>query len=269
MSAALRQTAEAWLAAGEATCIVEIIEARGSTPRERGTRMLVSAARTAGTIGGGHLEWLATQHAREHLAAGALPATESLALGPSLGQCCGGAVRLSYTALSAESLTHWPVPAPRPRVQMHGAGHVGQAIARILATLDVDLRWVEERDDFIVDTPWPPHWQLATSDDAVGEVHAAAPGTHYLVLTHNHDLDFRITQAILERGDAASVGLIGSHTKSASFRSRLARRGVAEDRIASLRCPMGLPVIADKRPEAIAVAVCAELLAFWSRPPAA
>src|SRR5438552_1955542 len=134
-----RVLAQRWHDDGRAAVVVEVSETQGSAPRERGTRMLVGVDEAHGTIGGGHLELKAVQAAREMLRTRELaPRSEHYALGPSLGQCCGGAVDLRYERLDAASLQRWPLAPPLFRLQLYGAGHVGRAIARLLATLDVE-----------------------------------------------------------------------------------------------------------------------------------
>jgi xanthine dehydrogenase accessory factor len=148
---------------------------------------------------------------------------------------------------------------------MHGAGHVGHAIATLLATLDVRVDWIDERDDAFaptttLGTPWPDTVRRAVVDGAEGEVAAALPGTFFLVLTHDHALDLRIVEAALRREDAGFVGLIGSKSKRERFRHRLADRGLDDARLARLHCPVGLAGIVGKQPEVIALAVVAQLL---------
>ncbi len=252
----LLQVGERWLAAGRAATVVEVVSHRGSVPRETGTRMLVAADAVTGTIGGGHLEWQAIAHAR----AGRRE-DWAVALGPSLGQCCGGALTLRFTPLTAEVLAAWPRPAPRFVLQLHGAGHVGQAIVHVLAGIPCRVTWVDGRD-----AAFPPglptHVEARSTDSPDAEVEAAEPGTLFLVLTHSHDLDLRITEAILRRGDFGFLGLIGSATKRARFLHRFEARGIAPERLARLTCPIGLPGMAGKEPAVIAVAVVAQLLAL-------
>ena len=144
--ATLRDIAAAWLAQEQSAILVEVRAARGSAPREAGTRMLVSAADFAGTVGGGHLEWQAIATARSMLEHAELaPSSQHYPLGPALGQCCGGAVTLGYSRLDASALNAWPDPQPRFELQLYGAGHVGRAIVRALAALHVRVDWIDEK----------------------------------------------------------------------------------------------------------------------------
>lgn len=261
----LRDTAQAWLDHGRAAVLVQVSDAKGSVPRETGTRMLVAGDDVAGTIGGGHLEWQAIARAREMLAADrAPPQSVHYALGPSLGQCCGGAVTLSFERLHAEHLAAWPREAPRFHLQLYGAGHVGRAIARLLATLPVQVDWIDEREDAfppaLTDDAWPRHIRRVAVDAVEAEVRHAPAGAFYLVLTHQHELDLRITEAILRRNDFAFFGLIGSRTKKQRFMHRLEERGVPQAAIERMVCPIGVPGIVGKEPEVIAVSVVAQLL---------
>ena len=252
-----RETAARWLADGRPAVVVAVAEARGSVPREAGTRMLVSEGAAVGTIGGGHLELKAINRAREMLRTGE-PGhhTEHFALGPALGQCCGGAVTLGYAPLDAAALAAWPTGAPLFHLQLFGAGHVGRAVATLLATLDCRVDWFDERDDAFAATtglgsPWPPHIRQVSIDGIDAEVRHAPPGAHYLVLTHDHELDLRITEAVLRRGDFAYLGLIGSKTKRERFVRRLEQRGIAPEVIARITCPIGDERIAGKEPAVI------------------
>jgi len=257
----LRQEAEGLLVAGVPAMDVQVLSHRGSVPRETDTHMLVTRDAVFGTIGGGHLELKAIALARERLAAGAHePHDRHYALGPSLGQCCGGALTLRTRRLDAASLAHWAEAAPRFFLQLYGAGHVGRAIVALLAGIPCRVAWIDERECEFPGTPLPPHIERLCVEPVEAEVAQAPPRAHYLVLTHSHDLDLRITEAILRRGDFAFLGLIGSRTKRQRFVHRFAERGVPAEQVARMTCPIGIPGIAGKEPEVIAVAVVAQLL---------
>ncbi len=263
----LRDTAACWLAEGTPAILVEVSEALGSAPREAGTRMLVSAAQCAGTIGGGHLELKAIERARCMLAArDAAPQSAHYPLGPALGQCCGGAVTLAFRTLDTKAVAAWPSAAPRFELQLYGAGHVGRAIVTALAPLNVKVDWIDDREDeFPPDAHLPSHTRKIASDAPEAEVRDAARGAFYLVLTHRHDLDLRIATAILKRGDFGFFGLIGSKTKRARFVHRFETMGLAQDTITRMHCPIGVPGLSGKEPEVIAASVVAQLLQASSR----
>lgn len=261
----LLRAAEDFIACGEPAILVEVTEARGSAPRAPGTRMLVSGQQIVGTIGGGHLEWKAIDNAQGMLCR-STPEPQSVhyPLGPALGQCCGGAVTLGFSILDSALLAQWPRPAPRFHLQLYGAGHVGRAIARLLATIDCEVDWIDEREDEFPDSiggsGWPTHIRKIAVDAVEAEVACAPTGGFYLVLTHQHDLDLRICEAILARGDFAYLGLIGSKTKRQRFFHRFEQRGVTRETIDRITCPIGVAGIEGKEPEVIAVAVAAQLL---------
>lgn len=227
---------------------VRITRVRGSTPREEGAEMIVAADAVTGTIGGGQLEYLAIDRARQMLARGEDSAVMDVPLGPEIGQCCGGRVELTLDRKPAS-----PAP-PRPSVLIFGAGHVGRALARAMLPLPVSVRLIDQRPA-----------ELALAPDGLGEltplpeaeVRRAPPGSGFVILTHDHALDFLIAAEALARGDAAYVGMIGSATKRASF-SRFARAQGLDP--APLTCPIGGRV-RDKRPEVIAAFTAAEIMA--------
>jgi len=261
-----RLAAMHWLEQRVPAVVVEIVDARGSAPRGAGTRMLVSAVQAIGTIGGGHLEFKALATARAMLAArGAAPRRERYPLGPALGQCCGGVVELEFAPLDDGAIARWPRSLPLMHLQMHGAGHVGHAIATLLTTLDACVDWIDERDDVFpptstLGTPWPDCVRRRIAPGAEGEVAEAPAGAFFLVLTHDHALDLRIVEAALRRDDAGFVGVIGSKSKRERFRHRLAQRGMSDGRVDRMHCPVGLPGLTGKQPEVIALAVVAQLV---------
>ena len=259
-----RNTAAHWLTSGAHAMLIEVIEARGSVPREAGTRMLVSADEVVGTIGGGHLEWQAIARARERLAANDItPLDWPVALGPSLGQCCGGALTLRLSPLTEATIAAWPAPRQLFRLHLFGAGHVGRALVQVLAGVPCEIVWVDERESEFPTSPSPDQVQRVCVEPVEAEVANGRPGDFYLVLTHSHALDLAITEAILKRGDFGWFGLIGSATKRARFEHRLRDRGIAEEVLSRMVCPIGLPGIEGKQPGVIAVSVAAQLLRIY------
>ena len=245
---------------------VVVAAIRGSAPREAGACMLVSARDTLGTIGGGRLEWRAIEAARELLAdvAGPNGRIDNFILGPDLGQCCGGVVQISLERFTRgdRPLLEEAARSTQPtttRLWLYGAGHVGQALVRVLADLPFQVTLIDERAELLPEDV-PANVRTWHAARPVESLHSASPGLRYLVMTHDHALDYALCKAILDRNDFAWLGLIGSKSKGARFRSRLAREGVPAERIARLTCPIGVDGVDSKWPAAIAVAVAAQLL---------
>jgi xanthine dehydrogenase accessory protein XdhC len=144
-------------------------------------------------------------------------------------------------------------------VVLFGAGHVGHALADLLGQLPCVVQWVDERDELFPDET-PANVQVEATDTPAALVDRAPPGAYFIVMTHNHALDFELTERILRRRDFAWFGLIGSMTKRVKFERRLLARGMEPQRLAQMVCPIGVPGIVDKAPASIAVAVAAQLL---------
>lgn len=252
-----------------AVALIEVSEAKGSTPREQGAWMLVSPDASFGTIGGGQLEFIAIGQARQMLAAGAPHAGEAgidldIPLGPQIGQCCGGRVGLSISLLGEagkQALLHrvQSETAAQPHVLLFGGGHVGHALAAALALLPLQVRVIETRADALQGMPEGVTTLLTPVPEEA--VRAAPPGAAVLVLTHDHALDFLIVGEALKRGDMAYVGMIGSKTKKATCKSWfLKEAGGSEASFAQLVCPIGGSDVKDKRPPVIAALAAAELV---------
>jgi xanthine dehydrogenase accessory factor len=257
----LRTAALQWRLAARPAVVVAVHQARGSVPRAAGTRMLVAADEVLGSIGGGHLELRAIADAQRLLHGDEAVAREQhIALGPTLGQCCGGTLALRFTSLAEDDPAQWPLAAPLFHLQLYGAGHVGRAIVRLLAGIPCQVQWIDERESEFPPDVLPPHIQRVCVEPVQAEVALAPPGAFHLVLTHSHDLDLALALDILKRGDFGWFGLIGSATKRARFEHRMQERGIAAQTLARMICPIGLPGIAGKEPEVIAVAVVAQLL---------
>jgi xanthine dehydrogenase accessory factor len=167
-----------------------------------------------------------------------------------------------------DSITlHERLDEDRPAVWLYGAGHVGQALARVLVTLPMRLTWIDSRAE-LLPTELSSQARILVSEDPVATVRTAPPGTYFLVMTHSHPLDYELCKAVLERRDQAWVGVIGSKSKSVRFRSRLSRDGIEPEQVERLTCPIGLTGIESKEPAVIAVSVATQLLQTFERAPA-
>jgi xanthine dehydrogenase accessory factor len=273
---------------------VVVAEVRGSAPRERGAAMLVWQDGQGGTIGGGTLEWAALRAARE-----GHRGLSRHALGPDLGQCCGGAVSLwtetwdeeslgaiegalhargpgdppaSVANLRARIAEGWPaslpvlvdgwlveaVSPPRAPLWIWGAGHVGRALAATLGPLpDFAITWVDDADARFPEAI-PVGITPLVAVDMTRAVAFAPDTARHLVLTYSHQIDLTLCHVLLSR-PSGPIGLIGSATKRARFRSRLRSLGHPDARISRIRCPIGRPELG-RHPQAIAIGVASELL---------
>jgi xanthine dehydrogenase accessory factor len=262
MSEYLPLASEDWLAAlarhraASTPCaLVTVLSVEGSAPRPAGTKMLVDRDGQTGSIGGGHLELDALDAARAMLAKGeTAPKVERYALGPKLGQCCGGSVTLCFE----------PFPAREWQVWIFGAGHVGKALVHTLAGLPLRATLIDGRpEQFPALLPDNCAKRVEEfPEDAVKDMPA---GSAALVMTHSHDLDLALVERLLKRGDLAYVGLIGSASKRARFEARLRAKGIDP---APLVCPIGIDGITGKHPHEIAISAAAQLLKVRERVPA-
>jgi xanthine dehydrogenase accessory factor len=248
--------------------LVTVDATRGSVPREPGAWMAVFESTQLGTVGGGRLELDTLAHARAmlHGSDGAMDSqTQRYALGPSLGQCCGGEVHLRYERVSSADADRLRAQLNRAQepVALFGGGHVGQALVQVLEHLPFRVTWIDSRDEI-----FPPEVAdnvvCEHSDPVQSAVRHLFAGTRVLIMSFSHAEDLDIVAACLERqrkqGDLPFIGLIGSKTKWASFRQRLRAKGFTEAELAWVTCPIGLEGIAGKQPEVIAVSVAAQLL---------
>lgn len=259
-------TLATFLAAHPHLAIVEVRSAIGSTPREVGAWMLVSPTAIFGTIGGGQLEFRAIDRAREMIAAGSPKADLlDIPLGPEIGQCCGGRTSVDIALVDAELRAAIPKrleseEATYPHVLLFGGGHVGHALAAALALMPFRVTIVETRAEALGGMPDGVTTRLTpVPEESVRDTPAHSA---FVVLTHDHALDFLIVAEALKRDDAAYVGMIGSKTKRATFKSwYLKEAGGSETDLARLVCPIGGSAVKDKRPAVIAAMTAAEISA--------
>lgn len=265
--------------------LVSVVKTEGSAPRDAGARLVVTPEGFHGSIGGGTLEWRAIAEAQNFLDRGVTVKLASHALGPDLGQCCGGRVQLATEIFDASSLASVrdlaareaqgrftlkgriasldiveSFGADRRRLYLFGAGHVGKALVLALAPLPFDVHWIDARPGAF---PGAVPQNVTLRDCA--DLAEAPDGSLVYIMSHSHALDLALADAALRNPRIAHVGLIGSTTKRARFVKRLREAHVAEAQIAGLICPIGVPGIRSKEPAMIAVATAAQLLLLDER----
>jgi len=273
----------AFLSAHRAAIAAELTAVRGSSPREQGAFMLIAEDATIGTIGGGALEYMVIARARQVLRDGLPDDAMDIPLGPEIGQCCGGRVEVSLRLvddrLAARLMQRLEAQqAARPHVYLFGSGHVGHALARALSPLPLVVHVIDTRPEELAGLPDNVDARAVALPEAV--VRAAPEASSYVVLTHDHALDFLIANEALKRADAPYVGMVGSKTKRAKFASWYLSEGGDRAALDRLVLPIGGAAfphgLGDKRPEVIAALAAAEIMvqigrreALQSRGPAA
>lgn len=226
-----------------------VIEAEGSTPRHVGAKMIVCEDGTIfGTIGGGNLETRVIEVAQRATQTGR-PDRLELALGPALGQCCGGRVTIFIE------------PDERPEsLYLFGAGHVAKELCHMVRPLGFRVTVIDPRPEWNNPERFPLAYERLLEDgvEAIGHLKFDSRTTYCAVMTHDHRADEEIIRALFER-PLRYVGLIGSKTKWARFRQRYRARGIEEAAIARVRTPIGLDLRAET-PAEIAASIIGELV---------
>ena len=225
--------------------------------------MLVALGAIFGTIGGGALEYMVIDHARRLIAEGRAEEAMDVPLGPEIGQCCGGRVKVGLRYADA------PVrrevvemvaaeDAATTHVYIFGAGHVGRVLAQILSLLPVRLEVIDTRQDELDQLPPGISHRRVAMPEAV--VRSAPGGSAFVIMTHDHALDFLIAAEALERTDCPYIGMVGSKTKRAKFANWYLEQGGATAALDRLVLPIGAQGLGDKRPAVIAALAAAEIM---------
>lgn len=239
---------------GESFSLVTVVGTTGSTPREGGSKMVVTADATFDSIGGGRLELLATTKARKLLADASSPPAMQIhhfPLAAQANQCCGGSVTVLIETF----------PRAAAELVLFGAGHVARSLVAIASELDVHLTWVDNREN-LFPQELPPGVEtvlVAAPEEYVSQI---PDGAYIVIVTHDHALDYKLVNEILHDDRFAYLGLIGSETKAKRFRRRLHHDGFDERVIEKMNCPIGLEGLSGKLPMEVAVSIAAQLLSL-------
>ena len=243
--------ASAAIARGVSGAMATVLERHGSAPGTPGQKLYVGADGTCiGTVGGGAVERMVLEALVQITTGGAANAkheVRTFKLGAELGMCCGGRLVVLVE----------PIVGLVPTLVV-GAGHVGTAVAPLLATVGFAVTVVDGRDAWAEDRRIEGVRCVAGEFDEVGR--DVDPGGVCLVMTHDHALDQRVIEWALRRG-FAYVGGVGSRAKAERTRQRLEAKGFSEVDRARVRMPIGADIGA-RTPQEIAVAIAAELIAW-------
>ena len=239
-----------------------IVRTIGSSPRNSDTEMFISETDTLGTIGGGQLEYLVINHSKKMIAENIKKDILKISLGPEIGQCCGGKVEVSllemYEKDKCLALNRFDKKDKNlPHVYVMGAGHVGRALALQLQHLPVRCVLIDSRVDELAKCSADVETRLSAIPEE--DIKSAPRGSAYVILTHDHALDFILCGAALDRHDAKYVGMIGSKTKKVKFK-KWYQVNYDNKLIRDFICPIGNVKNQDKRPSIIASSVTAEVI---------
>lgn len=245
---------------GTAYVIATVINTQGSTPRDGGSKMVIDADSSYDTLGGGQLEFLVVQQARELIAQNKhCQVLRAIPLAAEAAQCCGGNMVVMLECFAA---SQW-------QIALFGAGHVCQALQQILAGLPCQVRIIDNRPELMTG-PLPANCRYECYPDPVAAVNKLPANAWVVIFTHDHGLDFALCQALLADARWAYAGLIGSQTKALRFQKRLQDAGFSSEAIASLHSPIGLPEVKGKLPMEVAVSIAAQLQSlYYQQAPAA
>jgi len=236
-----------------AFCVVTIVDGRGSIPQVVGATAVFSGdGLVHGTVGGGTLEAACQEKALKLLQAGSEKTHfERCNLQKDLGMTCGGEVALYFEVHRRE--LDW-------NIAIFGAGHVAQALCRVLVELDCRVRCFDTRQAWLDRLPRSPKLEACTVDEFCDGIERIVPGADVLLMTMGHSSDLPILNALAERSPAVRLlGLLGSDSKAAIVRRQLREQGVSREFIDRIVCPLG-EKFGDNTPGEIAISVVSQLL---------
>jgi len=235
--------------------VATILVTRGHAPQDAGAKALITAdGLFYGTVGGGKLEARAIERAKDLLArdAQSAPLHETWNLQRDIKMSCGGEVEILFEVYSSNPWT----------AVVFGAGHVGQAMVRLLLTLDCQIVCVDSRPEWLAKLPTvPSKLQTFCRNPIESVLPEIDPTAVMIVMTMGHATDFPVLSAILRDFDPPYIGVLGSTVKAQKIRKELSAAGIPSAKIENLRSPMGL-VAKTNDPAEIAISIAAEILAL-------
>lgn len=248
---------------GRGYVIATVVGTQGSTPRDGGSKMVITDEATYDTLGGGQLEFLIVQQARELLVTNqTCQVLKPFPLAAEAAQCCGGHVTVMMECFAA---CDWPIV-------LFGAGHVSRALTTVLGGLPCRVEVVDNRQELMDQALREQALQEQALPDNVHYRYCEHPeqwvtsmpdSAWVVVFTHDHALDFRLCEQLLSDPRWRFFGLIGSQTKALRFRKRLEQSGHDSALIDRMVSPVGLPEVKGKRPMEVAVSIAAQLQSLY------
>lgn len=238
--------------------VATLIKVRGEAPSDLGNKMIVTREGLfAGTIGGGKIEARSIEYSKALLQDPHSPKAvfETWNLQTDIKMTCGGEVTVLFETVRPQ---HW-------KIAVFGAGHVAQALVRVLCHLDCQVQCTDMRQEWVGKLEDHPRLTKAVHTSPRDLVASFDPQTFILCMTQGHAFDVPILEAAMKMPfEFPYIGVIGSAQKGMRIKSDLKALGVDLNRIEKLRCPIGLK-IGSSDPEEIAISVTAELMELRDR----
>lgn len=243
---------------GRPFVIATLVEIIGGAPQECGAKMIIEKSNTLhGTIGGGKLEAKTIKEAHSLLESKEIKrfSMKTWNLQSDVGMTCGGKVSITFETYGA---SNW-------NIALFGAGHVAQALTRVLVSLDCSVTCIDPRSEWTSQFPKSPKLNVLCISEPQSIVHQLSRDTFYVVMTQGHGTDLPVlTEIFRHRADAPFIGCMGSTVKAIRLRKDLIEAGISQELVEKLKTPIGLP-IGSNTPEEIAISVAAQLLEERSR----
>lgn len=202
--------------------------------------------RFSGTIGGGALENTVIQDAHACFETRQSRSVQ-YPLCASTGQCCGGVVDIMMEVINMEPVVH-----------IFGAGHVAQALCRVLLGTPFQVHVVDSRKEWTSQLPSEVQRDAQGWQTVVDQTQWNEASSYAVIMTHSHELDQEIVGALMERR-LRYLGLIGSRNKWLDFQLHLSKAGKDMSLFPRVHCPIGID-IGGKSPQEVAISIAAELL---------
>jgi xanthine dehydrogenase accessory factor len=231
---------------------VTVVDTVGSTPQDRGSKMLVtSEGRHFGTVGGGKIEARAIEEAKTMLADRNAPKTRfyQWSLHKDIGMTCGGMVRVYFEIFNT---SRW-------NIVVFGAGHVAQELIALLLKIDCRVTCIDTRNEWLAQLPDSPKLVRVLSSNMPGEVAGIPEGSFVVLMSMGHTTDKPVLIEILRTRQFPYLGVIGSNAKAKRLRQDIEEAGLPAEKQKAFFCPIGLEIGSDA-PQEIAVSVVAQLL---------
>jgi len=242
-----------------ASALVTVIATKGSTPRETGAKMLISAdGNVYGTIGGSAVEALMIEKARESIRTGQyykewhdLDDREK----EDTGMICGGKMEFFIEPLSVQ-----------PHLYIFGGGHVALPLARLAAQVGFQYSIIEDRSEFAGSERFPDAREIIIAGpEQINKKITFSPSDYIAIVTRSHELDYQALKVVL-KNEFRYLGLIASKIKKKQVVNQLREEGFTDDLIDQIHSPIGIDIAA-KTPEEIAVSIVAELIQVKNKKP--